>query len=41
MKDELKIAINKLQLRIVSSYESDNVLLIFDNEAELLKYRRN
>ncbi len=40
MKDELKIAMNKLQLRIVSELKSDNVLLIFDNQAELLKYKR-
>ncbi len=40
IEDELKIAIDKLQLGVVSSYESDNVLLIFDNEAELLKYKR-
>lgn len=40
MKDELKIAIDKLQNHIVQSYESDNVLLIFDNQAELLKYKR-
>lgn len=32
-----KAMINKLQYRIVPCYESDNILLIFDNQAELLK----
>ena len=36
-----KTMINKLQYRIVSCYESDNILLIFDNKAELLKYKRS
>lgn len=40
MNDNLKKAIDRLQLGIVPCYESDNVLCIFDNEAELLKYRR-
>ena len=32
-----KAMINKLQYRIVPCSESDNILLIFDNQAELLK----
>ncbi len=40
MNDNLKNIINLLQIRIVPSYESDNILLIFDNYAELLKYKR-
>lgn len=39
--DTTKTIINKLQYRIVSCYESDNILLIFDNKAELLKYKKN
>ena len=39
--DATKTIINKLQCHIVPCYESDNVLLIFDNKAELLKYKRN
>lgn len=40
MNENLKQMLNKLQNYIVSELESDNVLLIFDNEAELLKYKR-
>lgn len=40
INNELKASINKLQLHLVSETESDNVLIIFDNETELLKYRR-
>lgn len=40
INNELKTAINKLQLPLVSETESDNILLIFDNQAELLKYKR-
>lgn len=36
-----KTMINKLQYHIVPCYESDNILLIFDNQAELLKYKRS
>ena len=36
-----KTMINRLQYRIVPCYESDNILLIFDNKAELLKYKRS
>lgn len=36
-----KTMINKLQYHIVPCYESDNILLIFDNKAELLKYKRS
>lgn len=38
--NNLKRDIDYLQTRIVPCYESDNVLLIFDNQAELLKYKR-
>lgn len=38
MTDELKQLLNILQNHIVS--ENDYVLLIFDNKAELLKYKR-
>lgn len=40
MNNILKQAINMLQNHLAKSYESDNVLLIFDNQAELLKYSR-
>lgn len=40
MNDNLKIALDNIQTRIVLSTISDNILLIFDNQAELLKYRR-
>ncbi len=36
-----KTMMNKLQHHIVPCYESDNILLIFDNKAELLKYKRS
>lgn len=39
--DATKTIINKLQYHIVPCTESDNILLIFDNKAELLKYKRN
>lgn len=38
--DTTKTIINKLQYHIVPCTESDNILLIFDNKAELLKYKR-
>lgn len=38
--NNLKRDIDYLQTRIVPCYESDNILLIFDNQAELLKYKR-
>lgn len=40
LDNNLKNAINVLQNYLVQSYESDYVLLIFDNQAELLKYKR-
>lgn len=40
ISDNVKIAIDVLQTHIVQCYESDNVLLIFDNQAELLRYKR-
>lgn len=36
-----KYVINKLQNYIVPCYESDNILIIFDNKEELLKYKKN
>lgn len=36
-----KTMINKLQCHLVPCYESDNILLIFYNKAELLKYKRS
>ena len=41
INNAIKAMINKLQCHIVPSYESDNILLIFDNQAELLKYKRS
>lgn len=41
MNDDLKMTINRLQNRIVNSFESDNILLIFDNQEQLEKYKRN
>lgn len=38
--DTIKTIINELQYHIVPCTESDNILLIFDNKAELLKYKR-
>lgn len=38
--DTTKTIINELQYHIVPCTESDNILLIFDNKAELLKYKR-
>ena len=39
INDNFKLAINQLQNRLVESYESDNVLLIFDNEQQKQKYK--
>lgn len=41
LDEKTKLIINELQCYIVQCYESDNVLLIFDNQAELLKYKRS
>ena len=41
LDEKTKLMINELQCYIVPCYESDNVLLIFDNQAELLKYKRS
>ena len=40
LNNNLKMAINRLQVCIVPCYESDNILLIFDNEKKLLKYKK-
>ena len=39
MSDDLKIAINLMQDRIVC--DCNDVLLIFDNQTELNKYKKN
>ena len=39
MNDDLKIAINLMQDRIVS--DCNDILLIFDNQIELNKYKKN
>ena len=39
MSDDLKIAINLMQDRIVR--DCNDVLLIFDNQTELNKYKKN
>lgn len=40
LNDKTKTMLNILQNYLVQSYESDYILLIFDNQAELLKYKR-
>ena len=40
INDNFKLAINQLQNRLVESYESDNILLIFDNEEQKQKYKK-
>jgi len=40
INDNFKLAINQLQNRLVKSYESDNVLLIFDNNRQKEKYEK-
>lgn len=39
MNDDLKIAINTMQDRIVS--DCDDILLIFDNQRELNEYKKS
>ena len=40
LSDTLKNAINELQTRIVPCYESDNVLLIFDKQEQIDRYKK-
>ena len=40
INDNFKLAINQLQHRLVESFESDNVLFIFDNEEQKQKYKK-
>lgn len=40
INDNFKLAINQLQNRLVESFESDNVLFIFDNEEQKQKYKK-
>jgi hypothetical protein len=41
MNDTFKTALNRLQLYIVPSYESDNILLIFQNDDDKVNYLLN
>ena len=40
INDSFKLALNNLQNRICSEIETDNVLLIFDNEEQKQKYKK-
>lgn len=40
MNDDMKSLIDLLQTRIVDCTKSDNVLLIFDNQEDLEKYKK-
>lgn len=40
INDSFKLALNNLQNRICNEIETDNVLLIFDNEEQKQKYKK-
>lgn len=40
INDSFKLALNNLQNRICNEIETDNVLLIFDNEKQKQKYKK-